>query len=230
MTTQESTEPYHLVSFKLCPFVQRSVIVLKEKEIPFNITYIDLQNKPDWFLELSPLGKVPILQVGEAVLFESAVIAEYLDEVTAPSLHSSDPLIKARHRAWMEYASTLFMGSYHLLNANDETIFETHRKELKQKLATVEQQLGEGPFFADEQFQLVDAFYAPFFMRLQEMDKWVTLDLMVGLPRVQRWANALLQRPSVRQSVATDFAELYRAKIKQNTASMFTQLKTGPMV
>ncbi len=230
MTTQESTEPYHLVSFKLCPFVQRSVIVLKEKEIPFNITYIDLQNKPDWFLELSPLGKVPILQVGEAVLFESAVIAEYLDEVTAPSLHSSDPLIKARHRAWMEYASTLFMGSYHLLNANDETIFETHRQELKQKLATVEQQLGEGPFFADEQFQLVDAFYAPFFMRLQEMDKWVTLDLMVGLPRVQRWANALLQRSSVRQSVATDFAELYRAKIKQNTASLFTQLKTGSMI
>ena len=69
-----------LISFKLCPFVQRSVIVLLEKEAPFDITYIDLSNPPDWFKAISPMGKVPVLKVDDTVLFESAVIMEYLDE------------------------------------------------------------------------------------------------------------------------------------------------------
>ncbi|MDX1655109.1 MAG: glutathione S-transferase N-terminal domain-containing protein, partial [Candidatus Competibacteraceae bacterium] len=67
-----------LVSFDLCPFVQRSVIALKEKGAQFEIAYIDLKDPPEWFKKLSPLGKVPLLRVGEEVLFESAAINEYL--------------------------------------------------------------------------------------------------------------------------------------------------------
>lgn len=63
-----------LISFKTCPFVQRSVITLKEKGIDFKTTYIDLAEKPAWFLAISPLGKVPVLKIGDEVLFESAVI------------------------------------------------------------------------------------------------------------------------------------------------------------
>ena len=96
---------YKLISFALCPYVQRALIVLKEKNVPFERVDIDLANKPDWFLKLSPLGKVPVLQSGDNVLFESQVIAEYLDEVTDGSLHPSDPIEKAVHRAWIEFAS-----------------------------------------------------------------------------------------------------------------------------
>ena len=99
-----------LISFPLCPYVQRAAIVLAEKGVPFERVDIDLSNKPDWFLKLSPLGKVPVLVVTgedgrEEVLFESAVIAEYLDEVLEPKLLPSDPLEKARHRAWIEFGS-----------------------------------------------------------------------------------------------------------------------------
>ena len=69
-----------LISFDICPFVQRSVITLEEKGVKYNIKYIELENKPDWFLAISPFGKVPVLQVNDKVLFESAVINEYLDE------------------------------------------------------------------------------------------------------------------------------------------------------
>ena len=50
-----------LISHKLCPYVQRAVIALSEKGIPFGRIDIDLASKPDWFLSISPLGKTPVL-------------------------------------------------------------------------------------------------------------------------------------------------------------------------
>jgi len=81
-----ATSELELLSHHLCPYVQRAVITLLEKDIPHRRTYIDLSNKPDWFRQISPLGKVPLLRVGDEVLFESAVICEYLDEATPVAL------------------------------------------------------------------------------------------------------------------------------------------------
>ena len=53
------------ISHKLCPYVQRAVIALNEKGVPFERIDIDLANKPDWFLKISPLGKVPVLLVDD---------------------------------------------------------------------------------------------------------------------------------------------------------------------
>ncbi|MCG8544426.1 MAG: glutathione S-transferase N-terminal domain-containing protein, partial [Alphaproteobacteria bacterium] len=57
------------------------MIVLRAKDVDFDVTYINLREKPDWFLKISPHGKVPVLSVNEQPLFESNAIAEYLDEV-----------------------------------------------------------------------------------------------------------------------------------------------------
>ena len=89
-----------LVSFKTCPFVQRSVVTLLHKRAPYRIRYVDLADPPQWFLELSPAKKAPILVVdGEHVVFESAVINEFVDEVTPGRLHPSDPLPRALNRS-----------------------------------------------------------------------------------------------------------------------------------
>lgn len=99
-----------LVSFNVCPFVQRSLIVLEEKRVRdhYDIRYIDLDAKPDWFLRYSPMGQVPILIVGDTVLFESVAINEYLDDVSpGPSLHPQDPLRRAHNRAWIEFLSSV---------------------------------------------------------------------------------------------------------------------------
>ena len=76
-----------LISHKLCPYVQRAVIALTEKGVAFERIDIDLANKPDWFLKISPLGKTPVLQVGDIAIFESAVILEYLEETQPRPLH-----------------------------------------------------------------------------------------------------------------------------------------------
>ena len=106
-----------LISFKVCPFVQRSVILLKEKGVDYDIEFIDVYDPPAWFVELSPTGKVPVLQVGDKVLFESAVISEYLDEVYPPSLHPADSLEKAQNRVWIEYTTPMYTGTFNLLMA-----------------------------------------------------------------------------------------------------------------
>lgn len=90
---------YHLISHDLCPYFQRAAIALCEKGVSFERTYVDLANKPDWFLAISPLGKTPVLKIGDEVFFESAVICDYLDEVEPPRLHPVDPLARAQHRA-----------------------------------------------------------------------------------------------------------------------------------
>ena len=71
-----------LISHRLCPCVQRAVVALSEKGVPFERIDIDLANKPDWFLEISPLGKTPALLVDDTAIFESAVILEYLEETS----------------------------------------------------------------------------------------------------------------------------------------------------
>ncbi len=102
-----------LISHKLCPYVQRAAIALHEKGVRFERIDIDLANKPDWFLKISPLGKVPVLVVTrddgkEVALFESNVICEYIEETQAGAkLHPQDALVRAEHRAWMEFGSAI---------------------------------------------------------------------------------------------------------------------------
>src|SRR5258708_30029622 len=95
--------PLKLISHKLCPYVQRAVIALTEKGVAFERIDIDLANKPDWFLKISPLGKTPVLVVGDHAIFESVVILEYLEETQAQPLHPGDPLARAEHRAFIAF-------------------------------------------------------------------------------------------------------------------------------
>ena len=105
------TNQLTLVSFDLCPYVQRAAIVLAEKGVAFTRVDVDLADKPGWFKAISPLGKVPLLKTVDTVLFESGPIVEYLDEVHGAPLHPRDPLVRARHRGWMELASAVLADS-----------------------------------------------------------------------------------------------------------------------
>lgn len=203
-----------LISFKICPFVQRSVIVLEEKGADYDIEFIDIQDPPGWFKELSPLGKVPILQVGETVLFESAVIMEYLDETHPPSLHPADPLQKARNRAWTEYASECLFAQHGMITAADAETFAEKEKALTEKLQRLEG-LVAGPFFNGDDLALVDVAYAPLFMRMDLLEQWFDLDLLAGRPRLAEWRGRLLARESVKNSVVADFPDLFRNFIRK---------------
>src|SRR5438270_3145462 len=152
-----------LISHKLCPYVQRAVIALTEKEVPFQRIDINLANKPDWFLAISPLGKTPVLQVANTAIFESAVILEYLEETQPKPLHPADPLRRAEHRGWIEFGSTVLNDIAGFYAAPDEATFKAKASQIEQRLSRLEARVAAAPWFDGVKFSLVDAVFGPVF-------------------------------------------------------------------
>ena len=215
-----------LISHKLCPYVQRAVIALLEKGVPFERIDIDLANKPDWFLKISPLGKVPVLVVrrddgSEVALFESNVICEYIEETqSGEKLHPQHALERAEHRAWMEFGSAILGDLWGLETTTDAATFESKRQAVAAKFARVEAALGAGPFFAGAQFSLVDAVFAPIFRYFDVFDQLTDLAVFADTPKVRAWRAALAERPSVRGAVSPDYPNLLRAFLVRYNAHM----------
>jgi len=213
-----------LISHPLCPFVQRAAIVLLEKNVPFERINVDLSAKPDWFLALSPTGKVPLLKVHQtdeegAILFESAVICEYLNETQGgASMYPDDALLRARQRAWIEFATQTLADGWQFLNATDPATAEAKRSAFRDRLRKLEAELGSGPYFAGAAFGMVDAVYAPLFRYFAIIDPEVSQAIFEGFPRVSAWRAALAARPSVRNAVVEDYAERFRALLRQHQA------------
>jgi glutathione S-transferase len=214
-----------LISHHLCPYVQRAAIALAEKGVPFQRVNIDLADKPDWFLRISPLGKVPLLRIpqsgSEAILFESSVICEYLEETqTGPKLHPADPLLRARHRGWMEFGSSILADLWVYETTQDTAALEAKRKVLQAKFATVEAELAEGPYFAGSRFSLVDAVFAPIFRYFDVFDQLTDLSVFADTPKVRAWRKALAQRPSMRTAVGPDYPQLLHAFLVRHDAHL----------
>lgn len=196
-----------LISHPLCPYVQRVAITLAEKGIAFERRYVDLANKPAWFLEISPLGKTPVLLVGDTAIFESAVICEYLDDVYSPRLHPEDALVRAQHRAWMEFGSSILNNIAGFYNAAEATALEARRQELIAKFLQVEAMLTQAPYAAGARFSLVDAVFAPIFRYFEVFVRIDEFDFFAATPKVSAWRSALAERESVRNAVTTDYGQ-----------------------
>jgi glutathione S-transferase len=214
-----------LISHKLCPYVQRAVIALNEKGVAFERIDIDLANKPDWFLKISPLGKVPVLVIatgkGEVALFESNVICEYIEETQGgPKLHPQDPLARAQHRAWMEFGSAILSDIWGFETARDAASAERKADDLKAKFLRVEAALADGPYFAGENFRLVDAVFGPIFRYFDVFDLIADYGIFAATPKIRAWRRALAERPSVRQAVEPDYSDRLRAFLAAHDAHL----------
>lgn len=207
--------PLKLISHKLCPYVQRAVIALSEKGVPFERIDIDLSNKPDWFLKISPLGKTPVLLVGDHAIFESAVILEYLEETQAKPLHPGNALRRAEHRAWIEFGSTVLNDIAGLYAAADEATFKAKVTQLEQRFARLETRVVAAPWFDGEHFSLVDAVFGPVFRYFDVFDGIADFGILAGRPNLARWRQSLAARPSVKSAVGADYPVLLRDFIER---------------
>jgi glutathione S-transferase len=201
--------PLKLISHKLCPYVQRAVIALTEKGVPFERVDIDLADKPDWFLKVSPLGKTPVLLVGDHAIFESAVILEYLEETQAHPLHPADALHRAGHRACIEFGSAVLNDIAGLYSAVDEATFKAKAAQLEMRFARLEARV-VGPWFDGEKFSLVDAVFGPVFRYFDVFDDIGDFGILRDKPKLARWRANLAARPSVKSAVSIDYPALLR--------------------
>jgi glutathione S-transferase len=227
-----------LVSHHLCPYVQRAAIALHEKGVAFERVTIDLANKPDWFTAISPLGKVPLLKVArqgqdDAVLFESAVICEFIEETQAGApLHPADSIERAHHRAWIEVASSILGDIYTIETTADPANFRRAQQALTKKFARLEGVLGAGPYFAGEPFRLVDAAFGPAFRYFDAFDEIADFGILAGKPKVAAWRSALASRPSVRLAVTPDYATRLWQFLENQTSHLRSMMETasGPLL
>ncbi len=203
--------PLVLVSHALCPYVQRAAIVLHEKGVPFERRDVDLADKPDWFLRVSPLGKTPVLLAGGEAIFESAVICEYLDETTEPRLHPVEPLQRARHRSWMEFGSALLNAIAAFYNAPDEAALLRAAGDIHRRFRQVEEVMHAPPYFDGAAFCFVDAVFAPIFRYLDVFERIGDFGMLAGLTGVQAWRAALARRPSVQAAASPRYPALLTA-------------------
>jgi len=210
---------YLLVSFKTCPWVQRAAIVLREKNIDFEFRHIEPDNRPDWFLAISPHKKVPVLRLDERIsLFESNAIAEFLDETVPPRLAPEDPLARAVNRAWTDYVPTFAELVTATAYADTEADYDKVAARIPLPFERLERALekqGSGPFFNGARYALVDAAYAPFLQRYFFLEGIRKLGHIEKFPRLKAWAEALVARPSTHSFPPAEFEALYRQNVRR---------------
>lgn len=222
------THRLKLVSFDICPYVERARIVLLEKGLPHDVEFIDLAHKPAWFLDVSPMGRVPVLLVDGRPILESMVINEFLNELQPdPPLFPLDAVARAEGRSWIVFANDVVMpaGAAAMLAIAGDERGEALAKPLAalgDALAKVERQLARngGPFFLGRAFSLVDASYAPFLRRWRMAEGWGIEEtrLLAQFPKVTAWVEAMLSRPSVTAAEPTDLDAKSRRFYAQRAA------------
>ncbi len=154
-----------------------------------------MKNKSKDLLERNPYGKVPVLQDGATVIYESAIIDEYLDEKYPQTpLMPRDPAARARARIWIDYCNTRLQRAGGFI-AHDYKV-EQSKAEVKEYLATLNRQMASRDFIAGD-YSLADITFIPFFTRLERYQATIGDDL----PNIKAWMKRLLDRPAVQSTL-----------------------------
>jgi len=225
-TTQHKSalESATLVSFRICPFVARAQIVAREKNIELKTDYIDLNHKPEWFLKMSPTGTVPGLIFQDAFIFESTVIAEFIDELTDGSHFPENAVQKHLNKSWISYASTLIQHQYGQMIAPNQESFDMARSMLAGAMQAIEKTLKPKPYYNGAEFHVIDAAYAPVLYRLLLMKEKFGDTLVDDFPAVTDWARAVCNRPSVKTFLNDEFDLALMEHLEEKQSWLLGQL------
>ncbi len=195
-----------IVSFKICPFVQRVTALLETKGIDYDLEFISLSNKPQWFLKVSPNAQVPLLITDEGeALFESDAIVEYIEEAYPPLRPSLSPVEKARARAWSYLATKHYLTQCGAQRSADQEILSERNQKLNKAFDTMEAQLGDTKFFAGDGIGMVDVAWLVLLHRACIIEQKSGYDFLGGRPKLKAWQNNLMQSALPAKSVAPDF-------------------------
>jgi glutathione S-transferase len=199
-----------VISFKICPFVQRVTAQLEAKNISYDIEFIDLSNKPQWFLDISPNGQVPVLITnGGTALFESDAICEYLEEAypaLEPRISLED---KAVNRAWRYLAAKHYLVQCGAQRSPSKAVLIERSQKLGQAFDKIERQLGSAPFFNGESVGMVDISWLTLLHRAEIVERKSGYDFIGDRPKLKKWQNQLMGTGLAQKSVAPDFEEAF---------------------
>jgi glutathione S-transferase len=223
------TMDLELIMFDFCPFAQRGAISLQHNKIAHRLTYLDPDNLPDWFDDVSPFGKVPILRVdGKTTIFESSVINELIGSISSKEMLPADPVERGLCRSWIEFGSTMLGQLTGMISAADESAYVVTHDSFLENLQRLEAQMeNRGPLFSGELFTLVDSTYAPLFMRMDYLNQRMDLYQEADYPKVTAWAQQLRKIESVKNSVPSPFDGIYQKFIQRRGSHGYLMNELG---
>ena len=201
-----------IVSFKICPFVQRVTALLEAKNIDYELEFISLSDKPQWFLDISPNGQVPVLITdGGKVLFESEAIVEYIEDAFPALQPDLSPEDKAISRAWGYLASKNYLVQCSAQRSPNANVLKERSQKLGRAFDKIEQQLSDTPFFAGETMGMVDIAWIALLHRADIIQRRSGYDFIGNRPKLKQWQKQLLSTGLAEKSVAPDFEDAFSA-------------------
>ena len=184
----------------LSPFVRKVQAVLHHTRAEYDFEEIDIASMPDWFLEISPARRIPVLRdktVGThgiaGTIADSSSICVFLDRRFNAGLFGDDPFHAGRFALFEEYADTvlavtggmkLFRPIMFPLFAGKEPDLDTAKKTWNEKLPKLldylETSLNGKSFFVGDRYSLADIAVGA---------QMAFIDLVAGLPDADRWPS-----------------------------------------
>lgn len=208
---------FTLTSFRLCPYAQMTQFAAQQLDIDIDINYININQPPEWFTQLSPTGQVPLLQADDEVIFDSKTIIEFLDDIADKSLHPTNLIQKAKNRAWMTFAMELFTDLFKIIQADNQQNYQKIKQNLVKKLEKFAQFHSEVSLFNQQDFSLVEIGLSPFLIRLNWLNKWTNNALDVMPAPLKNWQTNILNQPLVQQVITeNDIEDIYLSMIENS--------------
>lgn len=223
-TVFSNSTSYKIVGHNICPYVQRVLIVLIEKNIDFEKFDIDLDFKPDWFFTISPTNKVPVLITNKGQsIFESSVICEYLDDVSSGSLYQDSPDRRAHEKSWISYGGDILNIIANIIYKDrSEKELLNSSESIKSHLLVMEDIVEGTPYFNGETFSVIDGVYATIFRYFDFFSPILNFDFTKDMTRINKWRGFISERMSVQNSVPSDYQEILRTFIKSRNSYIST--------
>jgi glutathione S-transferase len=189
--------------------VQRAAVLLHEKGVAHESTVVDLQQKPDWFLAISPYGRVPVLVADGTPIFESSAICEFLEETHSdPPLLPRDPITRARDRGWFASAADdLYAPLFKLIF--DPAAAEAAGRTLDERMARLERELAGRAWLSwnGERFGFGDVAAASFLVRAASLSRLGRWSIPAALTATRAWSDRVCARDSVVRSLPANLDE-----------------------
>ncbi|RYV00552.1 glutathione S-transferase [Shewanella sp. OPT22] len=200
-----------IISFKICPFVQRVTAALEAKNIAYEIEFISLKDKPKWFIDVSPNGQVPVMVTENHIpLFESDAIIEYIEDEYGALEENVTNEQRALDRAWSYLASKNYLVQCSTMRSKDESIFTERFSKLRNAFEKAENQLNiRNQFFKSDRISNVDLAWLPLLYRANIVQQHMGCDLLVNFPKMKAWQANLLALPFASKTVSHDFETLF---------------------
>jgi glutathione S-transferase len=180
-----------LYSFRRCPYAIRARLAIAYAGIPVEIREIQLKQKPEQLLAISPKGTVPVLQLPDGNIIEESLdimhwaLTQHDPDNWLDSGEDSESLIQ-----WNDGEFKYYLDRYKYADRYPEYPESYYRSQAEIFLAELENKLSQNHYLGGSHFSKLDAAIFPFMRQFAAVDNlwFISSDYQY----LNNWLNELL--------------------------------------